>query len=433
MTGIQEIALDQIFLNPKNPRFAPVKDQAEAIDTMLTMLGPEIKNLAIDIAENGLNPARAIIVCRHGTRLVALDGNRRVICLLLLHHPAKAKNNDMRKFFNALHKKYSKNVRTTVPCSVVESEEVAERWVMLEHTGKNNGIGTTQWGAKEKARFQQTHAQPQHQARFYRAYQILEYSDKEKISHDGVSLSSLDRLLHPDIRTKLGIDFPNKTLAIDNKTTFSANLRKIFQEMSKDTFKVKDIYRKSESTKWFDNVVRSEAATQKPPPGSTPNNKSPTRDKSTDRSRLIPNECDLSISVAKIHDIFLELRDDLPLGNTSKSTPNAVGVLFRVFLEVSIDHYLKTISGDIDQKLRQKINAVTKYMIENNIADKKDLSAICQTSSGDSKDVLHIDRFHELVHSTTISPLSRDLKENWNRLEGFMVLLWNDVAKRTPS
>ena len=72
-------------------------------------------------------------------------------------------------------------------------------------------------------------------------------------------------------------------------------------------------------------------------------------------------------------------------------------------------------------------------MAEHDIANEEQLSAIRQTTQSDETDVLHIDRFNEVVHSTTITPLTRDLKENWNRLQSFMTILWNDVNQRTSS
>ena len=431
---IQDIPLKRILVNPNNPRFNPVKSQTEAICRMLEMQRSEIKNLAIDIAKYGLNPSKAILVSKHSkTKFITLDGNRRITCLLLLHNPNKAKDETMKKFFTDLKNTHSENIQTTVPCFVAENKE-ALHWVMLEHTGKNKGAGTSRWGAEEKTRFILSNPQLQQQARYNKAYQVFQYADKKQINREGVDLSTFERLVsNSDVRKELGLDFPDDTLVISDKTVLNPHLEKIFQKMSESDFSVRDINRNKQCIEWFNNVVGSSISYQKRPPASG-RKKSPTARKSTERTRLIPKQYSLNIQPPKINDIFLELRDDLPLGDTSKSAPNAVGVLFRVFLEVSIDHYLQTIQADIEKvKLSKKIKMITKFMADHDIANERQLSAIRQTTQSDKTDVLHIDRFNEVVHSTTITPLTRDLKENWNRLQDFMTILWNDVNQRTPS
>ena len=53
--------LFQIYLvNPKNPRFDPLSSQAQAIQKMLTEKESEIKYLAEDIMEKGLNPSKNV-------------------------------------------------------------------------------------------------------------------------------------------------------------------------------------------------------------------------------------------------------------------------------------------------------------------------------------------------------------------------------------
>src|SRR5205823_5874406 len=55
------------------------------------------------------------------------------------------------------------------------------------------------------------------------------------------------------------------------------------------------------------------------------------------RRTLIPRDCYLTVSNAKIAEITKELR-----GLVVADFPHSVSVLFRVFLEQSVDHYLTT-------------------------------------------------------------------------------------------
>ncbi|MBS1503890.1 MAG: hypothetical protein JST32_17605, partial [Bacteroidetes bacterium] len=139
------------------------------------------------------------------------------------------------------------------------------------------------------------------------------------------------------------------------------------------------------------------------------------------------------IKSAKINNIYRELKDDLVLDGTPSATPNAAGVLFRVFLEVSLDYYASKVLGKNfgrDENINQKISAVTQFMETNTIATSRQLTAIRTVSSSQSKDILHIDRFHEYVHSATIHPDPASLKAKWDNLQDFFGILWGDLEKR---
>ena len=75
--------------------------------------------------------------------------------------------------------------------------------------------------------------------------------------------------------------------------------------------------------------------------------------KSTIRKNLIPKNCRWTISPTKINNIYLELKDYLIIDDSKKDVPNAVGVLFRVFLEISLNYYAK--KNDKNFKKNEKI------------------------------------------------------------------------------
>lgn len=147
--------------------------------------------------------------------------------------------------------------------------------------------------------------------------------------------------------------------------------------------------------------------------------------KSTDRQHLIPKTCRLDIQEKKINNIYRELRDDLILAEV----PNAVGVLFRVFLETSIDHFAdqKKINliypGDNPMKLKEKIKTVASFMEKKGIATKQQLLNI-RTVATNKGSILSIESFHRYVHSYKYLPDPEDLKTKWDNLEDFFEILW---------
>jgi len=103
-----------------------------------------------------------------------------------------------------------------------------------------------------------------------------------------------------------------------------------------------------------------------------------------------------------------------------------VGVLFRVFLEISLDHYAQKNGHEFkkDSTINQKIEWVVSSLVSKGY-DEKEFNYIRKVGSSSSpQSYLSIDNFHEYVHSLTTEPTSSDLKGKWNNLEGFFVLLW---------
>ena len=103
-----DIELDKLLVNAENYRFEPVKDQHEAMITMLRSQNNKIIKLARDIAERGLNPTRRLQV--KGTlngKYVVLEGNRRITVLKLIANPDEIPGDYLFKpIFEELHARY---------------------------------------------------------------------------------------------------------------------------------------------------------------------------------------------------------------------------------------------------------------------------------------------------------------------------------------
>ena len=85
------INIDQLELDLSNPRHKPFKRPAQAIEYLV--LKEDVVGLAVDIAKVGTNPMDLLGVFKKGTgdtaTYVAVEGNRRVCALMLLHDPEK--------------------------------------------------------------------------------------------------------------------------------------------------------------------------------------------------------------------------------------------------------------------------------------------------------------------------------------------------------
>ena len=355
-------------------------------------------------------------------KFLTLEGNRRIVALKLLHTPSTTSDQKLREFFQDLKINHDKKIPKNVSCAVFENEDDAHHWISLEHTGQNKGIGIKRWGTIQQDRFLKKSS---------KRIQIFEFADDNNISRDDVDATNIERLIStPYVRKAIGISFVNgKLKPTKQKPTVQKNLSKVFAAMSKAGFAVEDIYKKSDREKWIDDIIKASASnSQKNPTATDLKKRSKSLPKSTSRKHLIPSDFELIIQQDRINAIFRELRDDLLLDNSTKATPNAAAVLFRVFLESSLYHYLQKKGMEIGNKaaITKMISVAADHMEENGVATKEQLKNI-RITTGSSTDYLHITRLHEYVHSEALRPESDGLKTRWDNLQKFFELLWNDL------
>ncbi len=108
-----------------------------------------------------------------------------------------------------------------------------------------------------------------------------------------------------------------------------------------------------------------------------------------------------------------------------ESNPNACAIMFRVFVELSVDVYCEKFQldrWDINNRLSEKIGAVCedfkkkKYM---SIDQLKPINKACCT-----KDQLStVDTFHAYVHNPDMIPQPIALNSHWDLFEPFLKIL----------
>src|SRR5436305_2889457 len=120
-----------------------------------------------------MNPTRRLVVKEaNGGMYVILEGNRRITALKLMSNPDELSGTyPFKGVFEELHAKYKDSLPTIIECVVypTDQQEIADSWVLLEHTGENEGIGTVPWNTVQKQRFEAHHKQQE----LSRALQVL--------------------------------------------------------------------------------------------------------------------------------------------------------------------------------------------------------------------------------------------------------------------
>lgn len=436
------IPLSKLVVNIENPRFEIVGDQLTAIEVMLKNQNKKIINLANDISEYGLNPSDLTIVSPHETEkdhYNVLEGNRRIVALKLLNNPNIIKKN---KLHYEKFKEIKKNIPGTLPkkihCIVFKNKADANHWITLKHTGENDGVGTVRWDAQQTARFDEGVSNKSSIA--LQAIDFLKHSKaideyiKNNISR--LPITNLHRLLaDKKIQQLLGIRIIDGLIMTNVKEEeIAKGLTKIANDLIKKNIKVKHIYLGKDRVKYIEEFLKHEipqkrnkvktiwelASLKAPISKPSTATKKRMRSISIERETLIPTDFVIRIHESKINKIYSELKNI-----NCNEYNNAAAVLFRVFVELSIDAYISRhrFPIGIDKELYKKANKIADHFEKENILTKHELKGI-RTAVNNPHNLLSFNNFNAYVHNRHFSPVPGDLKIAWDNIQLFIEKIW---------
>jgi hypothetical protein len=440
------LKIDEVILDLENPRISRSTSQREALQKIIEDQDVKLLALAESITEEGLNPMDRLLVIKAESEVgkwTVIEGNRRLAALKILSNPAVLAGLEVRpavqKRFEALAHGWDRSI-TKLDCFELASRAEGAAWIKQRHTGENEGRGIVDWGGVASARFRGN--DPALQALDL----VLKHgglTDDEKNSIEtGFPITTLDRLLStPAVRSAIGLVIEEqklrtalppeeviKTLTrivrdLANKTVNVTGLKKKDQQVAyvdKLGPDLPDLSKANGPTRAVDGIDASDFAPKPvPKPKAAP--------KKPDRKTLIPKGCALNVTNAKISEIVRELR-----GLSLKDNPHAISVLFRVFLEQSVDDFLtrkgsspyhaKGSGGTNFKKLRDKVTEAVAIM-EQEGTPKKDLDGVSK-GIADKDNPLCAETLNNYVHNRFYSPLESHLKVSWDNAQRFFELIW---------
>ena len=443
--GNLEVNLDELQLDLNNPRFDGLANQREALEKIVLSQGSKLVNLAEDIVAEGMSPAHRMLVIRApgkgATDYIVMDGNRRLAALRVLANPAvldgMSRIGDLTaQKLRKLAKEFDIDLVQPLDVFMCKNEAQARHWIEAIHTGENDGRGVVGWDGIATARYRGKNT----------SLKVLDFikatgklSGVELATLERFPITNLDRLLgSPDVRERLGLTLEAGDLLSDlPQAELLRPLKKIVSDLATKKVSVSALKSKEDRLKYVNSLgtllpdLSKRTGTPEPLDRLSALAQAKSHAKATttakassllDRKTLIPSQslCKLNITDHKLQQMCRELRK-LPLD----SYPVAVAAAFRVFLELSLDHYAaekKLPQYNDDLRLKQKLEKAADELFASGVP-KRDLQAFRALASNPHA-ALSIDRLHGVIHSRYALPTASELRTGWAEVQVAFTKIW---------
>lgn len=445
---IDYVPLSKLVLDLENARLGEAQDsQPEAFAALARQQGHKLIELAKDIVDHGVDPTTVLaVVATDGKsrRYRVLEGNRRTLALKALETPQivmTALDEPDRRQLLALSRRFHEDPVEELMCVLFDTEDDARHWIKLRHTGANGGVGLVEWNSDEKDRFDSRHGGLRSPAG-----QVLDFLNEldggRQAGGPRVPVTTLNRLLNdPDVRDRLGLaKSGGRLLANSPQREIAKGIRKLVDDLRSEKIKVGDVYTKEQRRDYvesfgaddlpdpstrlaealpFEELPTAAPRSRSPRPKTKPRPKAPTA-----RVTLVPPSCDINPPPPRINGVFNELAS---LDVTT--FPNAASVLLRVFLELSVDHYLEqhsvmTEAVRRNQGLAKRLKEVADHLAERGVIQEALKKAVTKVADGQHTIAASVTTFNQYVHNEYVHPKPSEIQTAWDELQPFLEKVW---------
>jgi hypothetical protein len=273
-SNLEHVPTHRLIPNFANPRHVVVETTEEAIEALMSKMPRKMLSLATDIVNYGLDPSSLPIVVKEADSYIALEGNRRVAALRLIHDPQLIKlESPYLEAFEALHLKDA--LPAEVRCIVFDERAEADHWIELRHTGQNDGAGTVPWGSPEQNRFRkQRGSQTDAAMRFAEAMRTL-FPDETQFLRDVDQVeaevsTTLGRVIqNPERRAHFGFEQRDGALYVrHNVEELLPLLERLFRDLASGTENATNLrdksYLENYMTRMLNEVPHERSRLEKP-------------------------------------------------------------------------------------------------------------------------------------------------------------------------
>lgn len=469
-----------LALDSKNPRLAQITEQSTERELLQELITKEdVYALARNIAENGYFPNEVLVGVREGSKIVIVEGNRRLAACKLLISPEAAPTEFQAKF-RALSLKANLTQLKDVPVCVAPSREATHALVLNRHTK----LSISKWEPAMQAKFFrqlmdsgmtieeiaktaiQTVGVVRNSLRDHHLYEMacrLSLTDEVALivkDPHSFSLSTLGRIFDvPEARSFFGVEV-DENGEIKGKIAedeFSKAFEKVVADVAKaESVTSRTLNRASDVINYLSGFSKELKPNTKSKGaftsstfklsgtlGSAVASKKKTKSKKKDRLPLglIPSTIVCNFNNQRVQDIYKELRRLSP-----EKYPNACAITFRTFLETSLYCFLES-KGEIAlmvQEYKTEISAhnaahpAKQKAVEphwspnfsamvNRVRDpKRGLISSPHVTKALTRVITDEEEFFSLnlyTHNTSYHPDGEKLRRTWKKFEEFIKII----------
>ncbi len=426
---LKYILINDLKINNSNDRHGELENESFAIAWLFSEHETHMNNLAKDIAQQGM-VYEPPLVFYDGDHFTVFDGNRRVTCLKLMDKPHIAPTSKLQKKFANIRKDWNGEFLDKIQCQVENDRDRLDNILYRRHTGTQGGVGQSNWNDRMKANFVSRTGKSNS---FNVADEIEILLSKANLLPTKINIprSTINRLLSAEqFRNRLGFGIKKKKFEFTHKKNIVlAALARVANDLATQKIVLKDIWDIDGKHSYLDRLEEegvlptSQNKLINIPLNSNKNKErlKPTVDiRPTIRKTLIPQKT-FRLSwpgrLQRHHQIWEELQFQLQLS----VQPNAISVLFRVLLELSVLNYIEqqNIQVHANDKFANRVLKVGHDLFDKKKINNKQLGIIKKFQNTDQ--IISADTLNRYVHSSNFAPSPDHLTSIWDSMADFIV------------
>ncbi|AFI89924.1 hypothetical protein EXT68_03750 [Pectobacterium parmentieri] len=471
------VSIDDILLDPQNPRIRAGEDQNDCISRVLRK-EEQILRLMNSIALDGLSTMPILLMPNGNGKWVVKDGNRRITSLKLLNNPDLCPLETLRSKIRLISKSNKENIPKHIDCLSSSDSDAIAKEVISRHSGALGGAGQLDWSAYLRTVYLLNTGHP---SEYKRAGQYLFWAENNKIPvEDDFPITNISRFFNEDNLKLLGFDISDDQLEpILPEDKLIRMAYKVINDFYSKRKTVNDVYT-PEQAKSYLNEVRSSAGvvsdetemeeesnanrpfstnssdnsgnesssttgsednsdeTDNSSSNNSNSNKgedfngsekkskrvSPPRKPNWDRKKLFWKGASCPVipsSELKARNIVREIGKI-----NSEDATLAVTMLLRGLVELSVGYHRKNNNMKDLTKLADNMQSSADSMYQANKIDRSQLDLIKAYTNTSRTDVgiLNIDTLQKYLHRETHMPNKQTIHTFWDEICFFVKLCW---------